>query len=304
MRFATKLLILLPMLACCLLFSPHAAHGQSKQEVVNKTKVPFPKVPKFSTKDVKDYGLQIAKFADLYEQGWIDEVSRGRMTLIDADGDSVKRTFSRRSLEGPKKGDKFLIAFLSPNEIKGVKALTFENPGSSDDNWLYLPANKRVRRISGANNTASFQGTEFTYEDLSNLDYREFSWRFLKNDTISRGKRKIEVFKLHAVPTYSDTGYEHIVVYINRTSWRQERIDYFDKAGRLLKTKDNRDWRLHHGRFWRATTVEMINRQSKKKTHLTLDRYFVDLSLYVSKKTKKPRNNLTDAAFTKRALSK
>ena len=277
---------------------------KKEQKAVNKSGVPFPKTPTFSTEEPAVYGKQLAKFADLYEQGWVDEVSRGRMTLTDAGGDSVKRTFSRRSLEGAVKGDKFLIAFLSPSEIKGVKALTFENPGSSDDNWLYLPSNKRVRRISGANNTASFQGTEFTYEDLVNLDYREFKWRFLKNDTITRGRKKLEVFKLDAVPTYADTGYSHIHVYLNRKTWRQERVDYFNLAGQHLKTKDNRDWKLKHGRFWRATTIEMANLRSKKTTLLTLDRFFVNLSLYTSRKTKKPRKNLTAAAFTKRALAR
>ena len=279
--------------------------AQQDKGVKNTSGVAVPKVPVFDQSDAAKFGLQIAKYADEREQGWKDEVSRGSMTLIDADGDSVKRTFSRRVLEKVKEGDKLLIAFLSPNEIKGVKALTFENPGSSDDNWLYLPSTKRVRRVSGANNTASFQGTEFTYEDLANIDYREYQWRFLKMDEIGRkGKKAQSVYKLYAKPTYSDTGYAHLHVYYNKVNFRQERVDYFDKAGKLLKTRDNRDWQLKHGRFWRSDVVEMINHQNKKKTHLRLDKYFVNLALYTSKKTGKPRRNLTDAAFTKRVLKK
>ena len=128
--------------------------------------VPIPPQPEFNSADPVAYGTELASYADLYEQGWKDEVSQGRMTLFDAGGDSVERTFTRIVLEHAKDGDKSIIKFLKPAEIKGVAALTHENPGSSDDNWLYLPSNKRVRRISGANKTASFQGTEFTYEDL------------------------------------------------------------------------------------------------------------------------------------------
>lgn len=265
-----------------------------------QTDVPSP--PTFETADANVYGAQIASYVDRFDQGWKDEVTQGEMTLFDADGDSVRRAFSRMALEKPGEGDKFIIKFLSPAEIKGVAALTHENPGSSDDNWLYLPANKRVRRVSGANNMASFQGTEFTYEDLSNIDPTEYEWRFLEETTLEREGEEVPVLRLDAKPTYADTGYSHLVVYVHGTTWRHERIEYYDKAGRHLKTRDSSKWQHVHERFWREDRLEMTNHQTGKRTVLEQSKRFLDLSRYKSSKTGKARGNLTDELFTTRAI--
>ncbi len=273
--------------------------------IVQETeKAPIPAEPTFETKDLALRGKQMAEYSDLYDQGWIDEVNQGQMTLYDAGGDSVERRFSRMILERPEKGDKLIVRFLSPAEIKGVAALTFENPTSSDDNWLYLPSNKRVRRISGANNTSSFQGTEFTYEDLSNLDPREYEWRFLETTTIKRGDQTVPVHRVSAKPTYKDTGYSRLTVSFNTKTWAQERIEYFDKSGKLLKTREGTDWKLHHDRFWRSHHIEMTNHQTGKRTVLVTQKIFVDLSRYKSKKTGKARKNLTETLFTTQALQR
>ena len=268
----------------------------------NRTEVAIPSPPSFDTSNAEAYGRQIAEFVDRYDQGWVDEVLQGDMTLFDADGDSVRRSMTRMVYERAEEGDKIITRFLSPAEIKGVAALTHESPGSSDDNWLYLPANKRVRRISGANNTASFQGTEFTYEDLGNLDPREYEWRFLEETTLERDGEVVPVFKLDARPTYEDTGYSKLVVYIHREAWRQERVEYFDKAGRHLKTRESTNWKHLHGRFWRAHRIDMVNHQTGKRTLLEQRKYFVNLSLYTSSRTGKPRPNLAEDLFTTRSL--
>ena len=291
-----KLNTLLRWTGAWLAFSAGSAMGQ------NTSGVDVPAAPTFSVEEPKVYGRQIAEHADLYDRGWRDEVVQGTMTLFDGDGDSVRRAYTRMALENFTDGDKFIVKFVSPAEIKGVAALTHENSGSSDDNWLYLPSTKRVRRISGANNTASFQGTEFTYEDLSNLDHAEYEWRFQEETELQRDGAPLKVLKLDAKPTYSDTGYSRITVYYSQEHWRQERIEYYDKAGQLLKTRDTRGWKLVHGRFWRAGEVEMINHQTGKKTTLDQSRRFLNLSLYKSSRTGKPRPNLGDDQFTTRAI--
>ena len=276
--------------------------GLGAQE--NTSGVPVPPQPEYKKDDPAAYGKQLASYVATFDEGWKDEVGQGTMTLFDADGDSVRRTILRMIHERPVEGDKLIVKFMSPAEIKGVAALTHENPGSSDDNWLYLPATKRVRRVSGANNTASFQGTEFTYEDLSSLDHREYDWRFMEETELTRGDKKVPVFKLGAVPTYNDTGYSRIILYVHRTEWRQERIEYFDKAGKHLKTRETSDWENFHGRFWRPETIEMSNHQTGKRTLLKQSKQYLNLSLYKSARTGKMRKNLSESLFTKRSLQK
>jgi hypothetical protein len=259
----------------------------------NTSGAPIPDPPTFETADTARHGWQVADYADRYDDGWKDEIWQGRMELFDANGDSVLRQVLRMLLEGDE-GDKSIVRFVSPAEIKGVAALTHEHPGTSDDNWLYLPASKRVRRISGANKTASFQGTEFTYEDLSTLELADYEWRYLE--------KKGDVHRVEATPNYRDTGYSRLVISYHAEYWRQESIEYYDKAGVHLKTFESGDWRLLHGRVWRSFDTVMVNHQTGKRTTLVFDKVFLNLSLYKSKRSGDSRANLTDEVFTTRSL--
>jgi len=270
--------------------------------VDNTSGVEIPAQPKFDKSDPASYGLQLAQYADAFDTGWVDQYSKSRMTLFDARGDSVARAVTQTLLEG-KNGDKSLARFMSPAEIRGVAALTHEHPESTDDSWLYLPASRRVRRVSGANRTASFQGTEFTYEDLSTLIIPRYDWTFLADDRLQVDGKEEPVFKLEAKPNYKDTGYSKLVIYLNSKHWRPERIDYYDKAGELLKTLSNSTWTHQHGRFWRAAKVEMSNHQTRKRTVIDVSSVFLNLSLY-KRKDGTPRANLTEKHFTRRVLEK
>ena len=293
----------LPILAllCSLAASFSAAPVSSASPEENTSGSQVPPIPEFTKETPEAYGLALAKYMDLYDTGWRDQYSTSHMTLFDARGDSVKRTVVQMLLEGVD-GDKSIVKFQSPAEIKGVAALTHEHPATTDDNWLYLPASRRVRRISGANKTASFQGTEFTYEDLSNLVIRKYDWQYLEDADLQLPEGKVPVYELEARPNYRDTAYSRLVVYVHRQHWRVERVDFYDKSKRLLKVRRNIDWRLRHGRFWRPAAIEMDNQQTKKRTRIDVRNEFLNLSLYKSKRTGKSRKNLTERHFTTRAI--
>jgi hypothetical protein len=262
----------------------------------NTSGVPVPSKPAFNKSNPVTFGTQLAKHAEKYDSGWKDSYSKGKMTLIDARGDSVKREVVQAVLEG-QRGDKSLVRFMTPADIRGVAALTHEKVGGTDDSWLYLPASQRVRRISGANRTSSFQGTEFTYEDLNALSVERYSWKYLKDGTASGQK----VFEVEGKPKYRDTGYSKLVVFLNITHFRPEKVVYYDKAGRKLKTLTSSSWKHHHGRFWRPGKQTMANHQTGKKTIIENTDMRVNMSLYPGKNGKK-RANLSDSLFTRRAL--
>ncbi|MCZ6810823.1 MAG: outer membrane lipoprotein-sorting protein [Planctomycetota bacterium] len=263
-----------------------------------------PMQPKFTPADPATYGRQLMGYADSFDGGWADEVLQGEMTLIDASGRSVSRAFVRMSLEGGSEGDKLVTRFTSPNVIRGVSALTHENSGGSDDNWLYLPATKRVRRISGANNTSSFLGTEFTYEDLSSLDPQEYLFTYLSEATLTIDGTERVTHKIDAVPTYADTGYSRLTIYLDPRTWSQVQIDYFDLAGALLKTRFALRLTQFHDRYWRAGQIEMYNHLSGRRTVLKIDSHLLNLSLYTDSRTGQPRQSLAESLFTTRSLVK
>ncbi len=273
-----------------------AVGAASPSALANESGVPVPVAPSFGG-DAARKGLAIAQHAERYDSGWIDQYSKGRMTLFDARGDSVRRGITQMVLEG-NDGDKSLVKFLTPADVQGVAALIHEHPRATDDSWLYLPASRRVRRISGANRSASFQGTEFTYEDLSSFAVARYSWRYVKDDTISGQP----VYVLEATPKDPDSGYSKLVVNINQNNFRGEMADFYDLAGRHLKTLRASQWKQLHGRFWRATRMDMKNHQTGKRTMLELETLFVNLAMYPKADGSK-RSNLTSERFTKHALA-
>lgn len=266
----------------------------------NTSGVPIPPAPAYNKADAAVYGKQLAYYADDLDRGWVDQYSSSTMTLIDGKGDKVSRETRQMLLEG-KGGDKSISRFMSPPDIRGVAALIHEHQGGTDDSWLYLPSSRRTRRISGANRTSSFQGTEFTYEDLSGFDATRYKWKYLADDSVQVDGGSQKVFKLEAIPSYKDTGYSKLTVHLNQKSYRVEKIEYFDLASRALKVLTFSKWEEFHGRYWRARKLEMKNLQTGKRTLLEMNTLLVNLSLY-KRKDGSGRDNLKDDDFTRRAL--
>lgn len=275
-------------------FSASAVHAD------NSSGVPIPETPAFPTGDPVARGHAIAAHAEAYDSGWVDQYTQAQMTLIDARGEKVVRDTRAMVLEGSQ-GDKGLVRFMSPADIRGVAALIHEHPQAVDDTWLYLPATRRVRRIAGANRTASFQGTEFTYEDLSSLIVERYDWRFLRETTLTVDGKAEPVYELEARPNYQDTGYSKLILTVNRDNFRTSRVEFFDKAGEPLKTLVASDWKLYHGRFHRPLKLDMTNQQTGKRTVIEAVSLFVNLSLY-QRRDGSARSNLNDDQFTRRAL--
>jgi len=261
----------------------------------NTSGVPIPAQPRWAKGNPAKYGKQLVSYIDKADQGWVDSYAKSSITIINARGQKSRSKTRQLTLEGSG-GNKSLIRYMSPANVRGVAALTHEHHRATDDSWLYLPSSRRVRRISGANRTSSFQGTEFTYEDMTRIVPSRYRWKFIKNMT-HRGQ---PVFKVSAVPTYRNSGYSKQVFYLNRKQWRAETVEFYDKAGRLLKVLKFSKWKLYHGRYWRAHKLHMHNKQSQKKSIIRIGSQFLNIRLY--KKNGKARKGLSSSSFTRRAL--
>ncbi|HCM05717.1 MAG TPA: outer membrane lipoprotein-sorting protein, partial [Oceanospirillales bacterium] len=119
-------------------------------------------------------GLAIAKERKARDLGWGDSTSSVIMTLRNAQGEESIREMRMKSLEVANDGDKGLTIFDTPKDVKGTAFLNFSHIEKSDDQWLYLPALKRVKRISSRNKSGPFMGSEFAYEDLSSFEIEKY----------------------------------------------------------------------------------------------------------------------------------
>ena len=220
-----------------------------------------------STPEAK--GLEIAKEVERRDAGWGDQTAAMRMILRNRAGQESTREMRNRALEVNADGDKSLLIFDSPPDVKGTAFLTFSHALEPDDQWLYLPALKRVKRISSRNKSGPFMGSEFAYEDLSSQEVEKYAYEYLRDETLD-GR---DTFVVSWTPKYEYSGYTHVVVWIDKTMWRSVKLEFYDRKGDLLKTLRISDYQQYLDRYWRPSRMEMVNHQTGKSTDLLWSDY-------------------------------
>jgi outer membrane lipoprotein-sorting protein len=209
-------------------------------------------------------GLEIATEADNRDSGWGDLSARMVMTLTNRHGESSGRELSIRSLEVESDGDKLLTIFHTPRDVKGTAFLSFTHVEGADDQWLYLPALKRIKRISSGNKSGPFMGSEFAFEDLASPEIQKYSYKYLGNESVN----DLDCVMVERIPTDMRSGYTKQVVWYDIDEYRIQRIDFYDRKDSHLKTLVYNSYKLYLDKFWRAEIMEMTNHQTGKATTL------------------------------------
>lgn len=210
-------------------------------------------------------GLEIAKERKARDEGWKDSVATMEMILKNAQGESSTRAMRLKSFEVDGDGDKGLTIFDQPRDVKGTAFLNHSHTLDADDQWLYLPALKRVKRISSRNKSGPFMGSEFAYEDLSSFELEKYSFNYLRNEAIEG----VESYVLEQVPTDKNSGYTKQLVWLDQQHYRPIKVEFYDRKGALLKTLQFEDYKQYLNQYWRAHTMAMVNHQTGKSTLLT-----------------------------------
>jgi outer membrane lipoprotein-sorting protein len=209
-------------------------------------------------------GLEIAKKVDAYNDGYKGESSRMEMVLVNAHGDRTTRKMRSAQIEKAGDGDRSRIEFEWPADVKGTRMLTWSHKRGNDDQWLFLPAINRVKRISSNNKSGSFMGSEFAYEDLGSQEVEKYVHKYV-GDEAQDGRK---TWKIERVPVEKDSGYSKLVTWIDQQYMQPLKIQYFDRKGELLKTATFGGYEKF-GKWYRPGSIAMVNHQTKKESHLT-----------------------------------
>ncbi|AKE53119.1 outer membrane lipoprotein-sorting protein [Kangiella geojedonensis] len=212
--------------------------------------------------DAKAKGLAVAKEMKARNTGWGDSEAKMTMILRDKGGNETDRKVRVKSLEVEGDGDKGLSIFDEPRDVEGTAFLTYSHIEGNDDQWLYLPALKRVKRISSSNKSGPWMGSEFAYEDLSSFEVEKYDYKFLREDEIEGEK----VYVVESYPTYDNSGYSKTVTWVDQAHFRVHRIEFFDEKGDALKTMDVSEFKQYLDKFWRGHKQVMTNHQTGKST--------------------------------------
>ena len=214
-------------------------------------------------------GLAVAVEADKRDLSWGSSTAELVMVLKDAQGRSAKRRLRMSLLEGSGDGDKSLIVFDWPKDIDGTVMLTWSHKTGDDDQWLFLPALRRTKRISSANKSGSFVGSEFAYEDLSSEELEKYTYKYLREEACG----KLQCFVIDRYPVDRRSGYTRQVTWYDTTEYRMQKVDFYDRKNSKLKTLVFANYRQYLGKYWRAHLMTMVNHQTGKSTVLLWQEY-------------------------------
>ena len=235
-------------------------------------------------------GLRIANEGDAFRAGFVDTTADMVMTLKNRTGKTSRRVISSKTLEGNGDGDKSLSLFNEPADVKGTKMLTFSHGLKPDDQWLYLPALKRVKRINSRNKSGPFMGSEFSFEDLGSQEVEKFTYTYLREEACGEGN-KLKCHVIESKPAYQYSGYTKQISWVDTVGYRVPKVMFYDRKNALLKTLTSTGFKQYLGKFWRPGLMSMVNHQSGKSTTLQFTNY-------------KFKTGLTSRDFNKNSLKR
>lgn len=223
----------------------------------------------------EEKGLEIAVASDQRDSGWGSMRAQMEMILENRAGKTSTRKIESRQLEVEGDGDKSLSLFKEPRDVSGTAMLTFTHGLDPDDQWLYLPALRRVKRISSKNQSGPFMGSEFAFEDLGSQEVEKYAYKYLRDEACGEG---LECFVSERYPEYENSGYSRQVTWIDKAEYRPLKIEFYDRKNSLLKTLVFKGYKEYQG-YWRADQFRMENHQNGKKTILNWHDYDFGMDL-------------------------
>ena len=238
-------------------------------------------------------GLEIAQKVHDRDDG--DNItSQMKMILIDKNGHKRVRqlkTFTKDKGEDTLK----LMFFLSPADVKNTGFLTYDYDDSSkdDDQWLYLPELKKVKRIASSDKSSSFMGSDFTYSDMTSRNVDDYTYKIMKEPVV-RGHKTWQILVTpKSEKTVKETGYTKSIAFVRQDNFVIIQALNYIKSGKKLKYMMVTGLEKIDG-IWTTTKVQMVTKKGRKTLHKTVLE-FSDI---------KYNQDLKESLFTTRTIEK
>ncbi|HEX2457491.1 MAG TPA: outer membrane lipoprotein-sorting protein [Vicinamibacterales bacterium] len=217
--------------------------------------------------------------------------SRGqmRMRLFDRQGRMRERALTLLALRGGKgagtpDGDRLLLHFTYPNDIRGTGFLVWEHPSADDERFLFLPSLGRVRRIAGAETQESFVGSDFTYEDIGGREFDEYTYAFAGGDGTSAswtppgGGPPRAAWRLESKRKDASAEFPRVVSLVLKDSYVVVAAEIYNRRNEKQKVYTVRRVDQIQG-IWTVMESEMTNALEKTRTELVLEQTAYNVGL-------------------------
>jgi hypothetical protein len=194
-----------------------------------------------------------------------------RMQMILIDRKDNKRTRTLASFRQDAGKDTLsILFFLDPADVRDSAFLTwdYDQEDRDDDQWLYLPALRKTKRIASSDKSGSFMGSDFNYADMSSRPLSQYQYRIMTEVTV----RDQPVWQIEALPNPSEidrTGYKRSILFVRKDNFVVVRGVHWQAKGGITKYLDVKSLQLIHN-IWVATEIQMTSRKGKEVRHRTV----------------------------------
>lgn len=224
---------------------------------------------------------------------WTDRVQQMKLTIVDRRGGEAHRELEVLTKRYGEEASRSIMFVRSPPTVRGIGFLQWIAPREPDHQWLYLPALKRTRQISGGARTDSFVGTDFSYEDLSViadvLDWGDDSAHAALGRRETIDGQVCDIIELTPTPA-AEVSYGQIRLWLGRDDQVVHKYEFVSREGQVVKTLQLSDIRTIDG-IPAAYRLEMQNQRSGSHTLVELTKLQYNIGL-------------DDEVFTQRRLEK
>lgn len=196
--------------------------------------------------------------------------SQMTMTLIDKSNyERVRqlKTYTKEKGEDTLK----LMFFLSPADVENTGFLTYDYEDSSkdDDQWLYLPELRKVKRIASSDKSSSFMGSDFSYSDMTKKNVQDYKYKIMKEPVV-RGHKTWQILVTPKTQkTIDETGYKKSIIFVRQDNFVVIQALHYVDIGDKLKYMMITDLEKIEG-IWTATKIQMVTKKGKKTLHKTV----------------------------------
>jgi len=223
-----------------------------------------------------------------------NQTSDMEMILIDKRGNKRKRSI--RSFRKDKGKDTYsILFFLTPADVKNTGFLTYDykEKDKDDDQWLYLPALRKSKRIASDDKSGSFMGSDFNFSDLTERALEDYDFTLMKEVDVGG----VKTWQIQSLPRSKEiadeTGYSKSIAWVRQDNYMVIRSVNWVHKSRRLKYFQVKKLEQIDG-IWVATSLQMATKEGKRTVHSTLLRF----------RNIKFNQELPDSLFTVRQLAK
>lgn len=241
---------------------------------------------------------QIMENVDARDDG-DNRIAEMQMLMIDKNGDTRVRkikTFDKDKINEQGEEDRRRIMFfLAPADVKDTGFLTYDYDAyeKDDDQWLFLPALKKTKRIASTDKSGSFMGSDFNYSDMTRRNLDAWMFKILKEADV----RGAKTWVIEALPKTreeaSETGYKKSVLFVRQDNFVAVRAVHWTDTGNKLKYLDVSGLELIDD-VWTITAMSMTTKKNKVTEHKT-ELTFANIQY---------NQDLAESLFTLRRLEK